>query len=276
MRCEEPLQCEESMRSKDALIEQPASSLTGPATGPVVAPDLALLSLAQLQAMHRAGLEILESYRVLKKAGMNIVGEVLRDSLNKGETFYEFNHYPDDDVYDRESHAQYYYHAHRGEVGEHGHFHAFLRPKGMPADAAPIDYPATDPWPQGDEALSHLVAIAMDSYGYPTGLFTTNRWVTAEAWYPAEQVIRMLDHFVVDHAFPSLPVNRWITSMFVLFRPHIEALLKQRDETIWTWAAAHPGEDVFEDRKLDITSQIAVSVEDTLREVEQAVTAKQA
>ncbi len=237
----------------------------------VVAPDLAQLPLEQLLAMRQAGREITEGYRVLRKSGLNIVGEVLRDNLNRGETFYEFNHYPDDDVYDRETHAQYYYHAHRSEVGEHGHFHCFLRPKGMPAGVAPIEYPATDPWPQNEGALSHLVAIAMDGYGFPTGLFTTNRWVTAEAWYPAEQVMRMLDRFVIDHAFPSWPVNRWISAMFVLYRPHIEALLKKRDEIIWAWADAHPGEDVFEDRKLDITSQMDISVEDTLWLVELAL-----
>ncbi len=241
----------------------------------VVAPDLAHLPLAQLLVMQQAGREILDSYRVLKKAGLNIVGEVLRDSQNKGETFYEFNHYPDDDVYDRESHAQYYYHAHRSKTGEHGHFHCFLRPKGMPDGVAPIEYPATDPWPQGDEALSHLVAIAMDSYGFPTTLFTTNRWVTAEAWYPAEQVIAMLDHFVIDHAFPSWPVNRWISAMFVLYRPHIEVLLKKRDEIVWAWANAHPGEDVFEDRALDITSQIDISVEDILGRIEREITTRE-
>jgi hypothetical protein len=263
--------CQKSLRS----TLKTASTATGPATGLVAATDLSCLSLAQLKTMQRAGLEIIECYRVLKKAGMNIVGEVLRDALNQDETFYEYNHYPDDDVYDRESHAQYYYHAHRGEVGEHGHFHAFLRPKGMPSGVAPIDYPATDPWPQGSEALSHLIAVAMDGYGYPTGLFTTNRWVTAEAWYPAGHVIRMLDHFVIDHAYPSWPVNRWITAMFVLFRPHLEALLEQRDAIIWSWAAAHPDIDVFEDRELDITSQIAISVEDTLGEIEQAIAARQ-
>ena len=237
----------------------------------VAAPDISLLLLEQLHAMRQAGRVIVESYRQLNKAGLNIVGEVLRDSLNRGETFYEFNHYPEDDVYDRETHAQYYYHAHRSEAGEHGHFHCFLRPKGMPAGITPIDYPATDPWPTGDEALSHLVAIAMDGHGYPTGLFTTNRWVTAEAWYPAEQVMRLLDRFVIDHAFPSLPVNRWISAMFVLYSPHIEALLKRRDEVVWNWADTHPGEDVFEDRALDITSQMEISVEDTLWMVELAL-----
>lgn len=262
------------MRSKVSLSQQP--SVTTPLTGLVTAPNLNQLSLAQLLVMQQAGLEILQCYHVLQKAGLNIVGEVLRDTLNKGETFYEFNHYPDDDVYDRETHAQYYYHAHRGEVGEHGHFHTFLRPKGMPQGLAPIEHPATDPWPQGEEALSHLITIAMDSYGYPTNLFTVNRWVTAEAWYPATQVIQMLDRFVIGHAFPSWPVNRWISAMFVLYRPHIEALLKQRDEIIWAWAATHPGEDVFEDRALDVTSQLTISVEDTLREIEQAISAKQA
>ncbi|MBU0621205.1 MAG: hypothetical protein KJ795_05110 [Gammaproteobacteria bacterium] len=248
---------------------------TGLASRLVVAPDLAHLPLQQLLAMREAGREINECYRVLRKAELNIVGEVLRDSLNKGETFYEYNHYPEDDVYDRESHAQYYYHAHRSETGEHGHFHCFLRPKGMPAGVSPIEYTATDPWPQGDEALSHLVAIAMDGYGFPTTLFTTNRWVTAEAWYPAEQVTQMLDRFVIDHAFPSLPVNRWISAMFVLYRPHIEALLKRRDEVVWSWAEQHPGEDVFEDRELDITSQMEISVKDTLWMVELAIAGRQ-
>lgn len=263
------------MRRQDSLSESAAMPTILPTTGRVVEPDLSALPLSQLLLMQQAGLEILDCYRVLKKAGMNIVGEVLRDTLSRGETFYEFNHYPNDDVYDRESHAQYYYHAHRGEIGEHGHFHCFLRPKGMPQGVMPIEYPATDPWPQGDEALSHLIAIAMDGYGFPTGLFTTNRWVTAEAWYPAEQVMQMLDRFVIDHAFPSWPVNRWITAMFVLFRPHIEMLLKQRDESVWRWAANHPGEDVFEDREMDITSQMDVSVEDTLWLLKLAIAQRQ-
>lgn len=264
---EKPLRRQEPMRRKSALAETPASPAAGSAAGPA----LSDLPLDQLQTMRQAGLEIMACYRVLKKAGMNIVGEVLRDALNRGERFYEYNHYPDDDVYDRETHAQYYYHAHRSEAGEHGHFHTFLRPAGMPEGVAPVVHPATDPWPEGSEALSHLVAIAMDGYGYPTGLFTTNRWVTAEAWYPADQVILMLDRFAIDHAQPSWPVNRWISAMFVLFRPHIEALLRQRDLTVRAWSEHHPGEDVFEARVLDITSHTAICVEDTLREIERII-----
>lgn len=247
---------------------------TAPPKNAVDSPDLASLSPPQLLSMRQAGFDLTECYRALNKSGMNIVGEMLRDTLNKGEIFYEYNHYPDEDVYDHDSHAQYYYHAHRGEIGEHGHFHTFLRPRGMPIGVKPINHAATVPWPQGDEALSHLVAIAMDSYGYPTGLFTTNRWVTAEAWYPAEQIIQMLDYFVIDHAYPSWPVNRWISALFILFRPHISALLLQRDKTLSDWANTHPQRDVFEDRQLDVCSQLIISVEDTMLAVEQAISNK--
>lgn len=66
---------------RGVLSDSPVA--TGLATRQVAAPDLSLLPLAQLQAMRQAGLEIRESYRQLNKAGLNIVGEVLRDALNK-------------------------------------------------------------------------------------------------------------------------------------------------------------------------------------------------
>ncbi|MBL8504614.1 MAG: hypothetical protein JNL78_14335, partial [Rhodocyclaceae bacterium] len=128
-----------------------------------------------------------------------------------------------------------------------------------------------EPWPQGEEALSHLVAIAMDDYGYPTGLFTVNRWVTGDAWYAADDVIGMLDCFEVDHANPSWPANRWITAMLRLFRPQIEALILARDATLAEWMRTHPGKDAYEDRDLEITSQIAISVDEQIAAVEAAL-----
>ena len=68
-----------------------------------------------------AGADVIECQLALAKTGDNVVAEALRDQ----GVFYEFNHYPVDDVYDTESHSQYYYHAHR--EGEHGHFHTYLR-----------------------------------------------------------------------------------------------------------------------------------------------------
>jgi hypothetical protein len=215
---------------------------------------LARLPRQRLFAMGEAGAVIEDSYRVLAKAGANVVGQCL---AHQG-TFYELDHYPKGDVYDDEFHSQYYYHAHRPESGEHGHFHTFLRAKAMPAGVEPVPY--GDKRPTGDDALAHIVAISMNRPGFPIGLFTTNRWVTDETFYGADDVIRMLDRFQIDHTFPCLAVNRWITAMLRLFRPQIEALLKARDQTIAAWAAAHPDGDVYEDRELEITSILDIDV----------------
>lgn len=223
-----------------------------------LSPSLDSLSPQRRASMLAAAREIRECYRVLEKAGINLVGEVLR---GQGE-FVELEHYPRDDVFDSQTHAQYYYHTHRDGELEHGHFHLFLRAGGMPPGCCPLDYPqASDAWPAGDEALGHLVAISMDGWGFPIGLFCTNRWVTAETWYPAEQMIAMLDRFAIDHAFPNWAVNRWLTAMLRLYRPQVELLIRQRDEVVAAWQDRQPGADVFEDRKLEITGYLPIDVE---------------
>ena len=223
--------------------------------------DLLALSPEQRAIMRAAGREVRECDRVLKKGGLNVVGEVLRA---QGD-FVEMAHYPRDDVFDTETHSQYYYHAHRGSELEHGHFHTFLRAGGMPVGVAPLDDPqASEPWPRGEDAISHLIAIAMDAWGDPIGLFCTNRWVTDETGYPADAVIAMLDGFAINHAFPNWAVNRWLTALLRLYRPHIEALIRHRDQVIAAWRQAHPDCDVFEDRTLEITGYLPIAVEDLL------------
>lgn len=230
-------------------------------------PPLASLPRRQLGAMRAAGLEIVECRRVLAKGGLNVVGELLRGA----ETFVEHDHYPQDDIFDAESRAQYYYHAHRGLAGEHGHFHTFLRQPGMPPGVAPSEAPHAEPWPSGDEALAHLISISMDAYGAPIGLFAPNRWVAGDTWYPAHDIIAMLDRFRIDHANPSWPVNRWLSAMFILFRPHIVELLLERDRVIAAWRVKMPGEDVLECRELEILAQLPISVESTLAGLDAAL-----
>ncbi|SLN70298.1 DUF6969 family protein [Oceanibacterium hippocampi] len=223
----------------------------------IISQLLSELDSDRLKHMHGAAAEIIECYRVLRKGGLNVVGELL-----KGQgTFYEWNHFPEGDIYDSDSHAQYYYHAHRGSEVEHGHFHTFVRVKGMPKGLSPVPHEGTEPWPEGDERLSHLIAVSMDKFGFPIGLFTTNRWVTGENWYRAEDVIAMLDRFVIDHANPSWPVNRWLTAMLRLFRPQIEILLVARDRAVEAHKVRIGDADVFEDRALEITSDLPISVE---------------
>ncbi len=234
------------------------------ATEPRIADLLRAFAPEECEVMLQAGYEVRECFRVLDKVGLNVVGEILKDQ----GTFYELQHYPKGDVYDMETHAQYYYHAHRPESGEHGHFHTFLRAAGMPRDIRPAPYEGDAPRPLGKDAVSHLVAISMDAQGYPTHLFTTNRWVTAETWYRAEDVVRMLDHFIIDHAWPSWATNRWITAMLTLFKPQIAHLLRERDRVVADWQRRYPDRDVFEDRELDVTSIMPISVERQIEALE--------
>lgn len=206
--------------------------------------------------MLAAAADIHECQRVLARAELNIVGECLK---NQG-TFYQYDHYPEGDVCDHDSHAQYYYHAHRGLAGEHGHFHTFMRAGGIPEGIHPASHPGSEAWPSGDDVVSHLVAVSMDRYGLPIGLFTTNRWVTGENWFAAGDAIRMLDAFVIDHAYPSWPVNRWLSAMLMLFKPVIEVLLLERDAVVHARREAHPQHDVLEDRELEVVSQSRISV----------------
>ncbi len=218
-------------------------------------PALAALPKRRLLAMLMAGAEALECCRVLARGGLNLVGEVLRGQ----GAFVEYAHYPENDVYDADTHSQYYYHAHR--AGEHGHFHTFLRVSTGNREGSP----AGD-GPDSGEPV-HLIVISMDAYGWPIGLFATNHWVCGGAWRSAEEVIALLPRFRIDHAYPSWPVNRWIGAMMVLFQPHIEALLRHRDRVIAGWARAHPGADVLEDRNLEITGYLPISVEEVVSEV---------
>ena len=237
--------------------------------------DLKKLPKTQLRKMARAGDRILECYRLLGKNDANVVGEVLK---GHGE-FFEWDHYPPGDVYDHETHAQYYYHTHPPEGRaekygpEHGHFHTFLRPKGMPKSVKPAKVPDYKK-PEGDnDELTHFVGISMDRAGFSIRLFTTNRWVTGETWYKAPSVISLLDRFDMDLAYPSLPVNIWITAMLQLFRSDIEALLKARDQAVRDWQAKHPDETVYEDRGLEITSTQDISVEKQIKGVQRALKA---
>ncbi len=208
--------------------------------------------------MAEAGREVLEWERILAKTGDTVVGEVTRAAAKLND----WEHYPPGDVYDTEHFAQYYFHVHPSAerpYGEFGHFHTFLRGPGMPREDS-ID------------AVCHLIAIGVDRRGHALRLFTTNRWVTDETWYGAPDVASMLDGFTIGHARPSWPVNRWITGLLRLFQPQILTLLEQRDQTIRAWAEDHPGQDTLEDRALEVTSEVGISVEGQVSAVERALT----
>jgi hypothetical protein len=221
------------------------------------------LPAAALAAMLEAGREVLERRRILAKTGDTVVGVVLR---HEGP-FYLLDHYPRGDVFDPDSHAQWYYHAHdkNERPGEHGHFHTFMRGGGIPLEVEPAPLPDFEPMADRHDLICHLIAVSMDRSGWPIGLFTTNRWVTGETWYAARDVGTMLERFDVKMDKPSWSVNRWLTGLLRLFRPHIEELLQQRDERIRAWQMRHPDVNAYEDRRLEVTSQLSVDVDAQVR-----------
>jgi hypothetical protein len=252
--------------------------------------DLGRLARPALAAMEEAAREIDACQSVLAETGSTIPTQ-----LGAAADMAAWTHYPAGDVYDARSHAQYFYHRHAPPPGvdaaaihEHGHFHTFLRPRGMapgtrplmlpelaiadaPAQPAP---PAMAPVPQpnqgeGNDKFSHLIAIGIDESGWPIRLFTTNRWVTGETWYGAADVIAMLDRFTIEADARALPVDRWLTALFRLYRTEMAALLKARDETIMAWRRRHHRAKihVFEDRRLEIASSLAIDLADRMARI---------
>ncbi len=247
------------------VTEMLASTTSGPADI-----DFSRITRPQLERMAAAGETVVDCIRVLAKSGDNIVGEILRDH---GE-YTQWNHYPPGDVYDRDSGSQYYYHAHPPDErpGEHGHFHTFLRHKGMPADINPAPVPDFVEPEEDNDLLSHIVAISMDNFGLPITLFTTNRWVTGETWYTADDVIRMVERYRIDLVNPGTwPVNRWLTAMIELFWPQITLIIRQRDAAVADWTPSDPEKTVYEDRKLEVTSVIAISIDDQVQAINDAL-----
>ena len=245
-------------------------------------PDLRV-SPDEVVPMQIAAAAVVACRRDLAANGNNILAEI---GANKGPLA-DWHHYPAGEVYDPLTHAQYFYHAHPPAdrlVGEHGHFHIFLRAEGMPPGVAPLVLPETAvaadtrlppqaaPLKHGvREEVSHLVAIALDPDGEPIRLFTTNRWVTGETWYRADDVIRMLDRFTIGEVAGPVILNRWLGSMLVLFRPQIVALLRLRDRTVMEWRRRRRS-NVFEDNRLEITSSVEIDLSAQLAFLDQVAT----
>lgn len=214
-----------------------------------------------LQKITEAGLEVLNCHRVLAKTGDNLVGELFKGC----DDFFEWDHYPKGDAIDKASNSQMFYHSHKvGErEAEHGHFHTFLH-KGAFAKGVNPKVLVEQTKKKKSHQLTHLIGISMDQFGIPFKLFTVNRWVTGEVWYDCDDIIKAMDSFEIDIAQPSWPVNVWLSNMIQLFRPQVIELLIERDKAINNWAKKNSSEFVYEDRKLEITSGLDISVDDQI------------
>ncbi|MBB4123804.1 DUF6969 family protein [Martelella radicis] len=193
----------------------------------------------------RAAAEALFCEAVLAKTG----DSVLLDTLAGVNSPTSFEHYPQGDVYDPESGAQWYYHSHApaGDSGEHGHFHCFLRPLGP------------------DGPVHHLIAVGVDAHGRLVRLFTVNQWVVGDDWLAAEDTIALLPRFDVHLGRPSYLVNRWLTAIIRLYGDEIAGLIRSRDSIIAQHRPAAPSIAAHDDRALEVTAELVTNLEDKAR-----------
>jgi hypothetical protein len=125
--------------------------------------------------------------------------------------FIEWQHYPNDDLADKQSGYEFYYHAHSANEmpkDEHGHFHVIKRHA---------------------KSFHHLIGIALDQKGLPVRLFTTNQWVTGEEMADSSLVMRSVGGFQMDIKGRMAPVSKWIGALMQLFQSEIKKLVQERD-----------------------------------------------
>ena len=189
------------------------------------------------EAFEQARREIAYCEAILAKGGLTVLSEIFEGVTEVAA----FEHFPQGDVHDPQSGAQWYYHCHPASENsdEHGHFHCFLRPQGS------------------NSPIHHLVAIGVDRDGRPLRLFTVNQWVVDDDWADATTTIALLERFDMQMPRPSYLVNRWLTAMVTAWQPQIADLIRERDRLL----AAHiapSGVVARQDRRLEVTSELQI------------------
>ncbi|MCO5084448.1 MAG: hypothetical protein M9955_22685 [Rhizobiaceae bacterium] len=174
---------------------------------------------------------------ILAKGGLN----VLLETLAEAKSVEAWSHYPKGDVFDPETGAQWYYHAHVPAFDgvEHGHFHCFVRSD------------------EKQGPVHHLIAIGVDAHGRLHRLFTVNQWVVGDTWLDAEATIALLPRFDVQMPKPSYLVNRWLSAMLRRYEPEIADLIRERDRVLASHVPAN-GITTREDRSLEVTSVLMI------------------
>lgn len=209
-----------------------------------------------------AAAELVAALRHMEDRGRNIVTTLLAN-----KPFVELRHYPLDDARDPASHAQYFMHAHRGNR-EAAHIHCFMRAPGIPKAMVRVGKRGA---PARRRTMTHVLAVSLDHFGRPAGLFTTNKWVTADDWYDAEDLIELLPRMTWAKANGPRKVNRALGALLKLYRQPIVRLLRRRDRHLAAWAKSHPGRDVFEDRRLEVLSSARLNLERTLARLRESL-----
>jgi ferredoxin-NADP reductase len=179
-------------------------------------------------------LELLNLLEDLDRQGTSVI-----DLVRAGQAVVPWRLYPGESgIFDRRTHCQFYYHSH-GADSEAGHFHTVR----LFADHT-----------------AHLIAISMTSEGWPQALFTLNLWAIGDTYETARNLQRCARDFCLSELTGPRPLVRFVNLMFQAFRLEIERLQDEKFATLDRYRAEHPGQDVFEDRALEILSRVDVDV----------------
>jgi hypothetical protein len=229
---------------------------------PIVAQESQAAGLASRRERCLAAFRVLALQEHFAKSGSTIL-DCLSDSFEPEA------HYPCGEGADQASAAHFFYHLHAGET-DGGHFHTFLGKAAIPSSMHPQIFPeivlaplAATPvepnsGPRFPGVFSHLIAVGVDSAGQPDRLFTTNRWVTGETWYAADNVAALLPRFTFagTPSTPAAVVGSWLADTLHVLRPVAISLLQERDRRLADWRRRRTRQiHVLDDRRLEIVSE---------------------
>src|SRR5438128_5264203 len=184
-----------------------------------------------------AVLELRNLLEGLERKGINVI-----DMVRDGQPLMPWQLYPGESgIFDRRTRYQFYYHSH-GVDTEAGHFHTVRL--------------------FGDHT-AHIVAISMTTDGWPQALFTVNLWAIGDAYETVGELRRYVRGFHIAERAGPPPLVRFVNLIFQAFGPQIEQLQEEKIETLSRYRVAHPNDDIFEDRSLEILSRVAIDVRAT-------------
>ncbi len=166
------------------------------------------------------------------------------DLVLEGRSPEEWTIYPNESgIFDRRTRSQFYYHVHPGADHEAGHFHTVRLFPGRTA---------------------HIVGISMAPSGWPQNLFTVNLWAIGDAHETPENLKRYARRFRLDERAGDPRLVRFVNLMFRVYLHEIEALHDEKEKTLIAYRRTHPDQDPFEDRSLEVLSQVAIDPRELL------------
>lgn len=215
--------------------------------------------------LRRAAKAIVDAYSRLARDASHLLAPILDGAPPR-----QWQHYPAEDAIDCTRRYQWYYHSHdpqdRAGSGEHGHFHLFARLEGV---ANELDEKTERAFlrklgtRRRCASTRHLLAISMNAVGVPISLFTVNRWVTGDLPLSGAATLQLLRRMRLSTDHPL--IDSILTAVIRLHDPEIEALIAERDRSLFARAARGPS--ALDDETLEVTSSVAIDVDRRLVEV---------